>query len=203
MTELNPYAKFLDGRPLETILGTTSHEIANKLQMIGPDRTIEAAGTRQMVARGNRLPSRGLRNRLCFPAAPDPCRRSSCPPAFDQEKWAAPYAGFSAKDALAAFTALRNWNLLLIQKTLPASASKAGHPSRTRRHDFPDHRRNHGRSRPQSPRPAQANCHELRVRIQAVLQNCRRERGLASHYRFRAISHSMSEWIFSPMFVML
>ena len=38
MTELNPYAKFLDGRPLEAILSATSHEIANKLQMIGPDK---------------------------------------------------------------------------------------------------------------------------------------------------------------------
>ena len=39
MNKLNPYANFLDGRPLEKILSSTSHEIANKLQMIGPERT--------------------------------------------------------------------------------------------------------------------------------------------------------------------
>ena len=42
MSELNPYAKFLDGRPLEVILSATSHEIANKLQMIGPERVAES-----------------------------------------------------------------------------------------------------------------------------------------------------------------
>ena len=43
---------------------------------------------------------------------------------FDQDKWASPYKGIPAKEALAAFTALRNWNLVLIKKALPASASK-------------------------------------------------------------------------------
>ena len=50
---------------------------------------------------------------------------------FDQDKWAAPYQGIAAKDALAAFTAIRNWNLKLIAKALPGSASKpVTHPER-------------------------------------------------------------------------
>ena len=131
MSELNPYAKFLDGRPLETILGTTSHEIANKLQMIGPERTI------QPPAPGKWSPAEIV------------CHLADCEVAFafrlrqtfaedhhvlqpfDQDKWAAPYKSISAKEALAAFTALRNWNLVLIKKALSTSASKpVTHPER-------------------------------------------------------------------------
>ena len=131
MSDLNPYAKFLDGRPLETILAGTAHEIANKLQMIGPDRT-------------NQAPAPGK-----WSAAEVVCHLADCEIAFafrlrqtlaedhhvlqpfDQDKWAAPYTGIAAKDALSAFTGLRNWNLLLIRKALPASASKpVTHPER-------------------------------------------------------------------------
>ncbi len=50
---------------------------------------------------------------------------------FDQDKWATPYQGIAAKDALAAFTAIRNWNLKLIAKALPGSASRpVTHPER-------------------------------------------------------------------------
>lgn len=131
MTELNPYAKFLDGRPLEAILSATSHEIANKLQMIGPEKSSEP------LAPGKWSPAEIV------------CHLADCEIAFafrlrqtlaedhhvlqpfDQEKWAAPYPGVSAKDALAAFTALRTWNLKLIAKMLPGSASKpVTHPER-------------------------------------------------------------------------
>jgi hypothetical protein len=131
MTELNPYAKFLDDRPLEAILSATSHEIANKLQMIGPDRT-------------NEPPAPGK-----WSPAEIVCHLADCEIAFafrlrqtlaedhhvlqpfDQEKWAVTYKEISAKDALAAFTALRIWNLLLIKQTLATSASKAvTHPER-------------------------------------------------------------------------
>jgi len=131
MTELNPYAKFLDGRPLETILGATSHEIANKLQMIGPDRAVES-------------PEPGK-----WSPAEIVCHLADCEIAFgfrlrqtlaedhhvlqpfNQDKWAAPYKGILAKEALAAFTALRNWNLVLIKKALATSASKpVTHPER-------------------------------------------------------------------------
>jgi hypothetical protein len=131
MNELNPYAKFLDGRPLETILSSTSHEIANKLQMIDPER-------------------------LCQPPAPAKwspaeivCHLADCEIAFafrlrqtlaedhhvlqpfDQEKWAVHYKGILAREALAAFTVFRQWNLQLIGKSLPASASKpVTHPER-------------------------------------------------------------------------
>ena len=131
MSELNPYAKFLDGRPLDVILSTTSHEIANKLQMIGPEKSGEPP------APGKWSPAQIV------------CHLADCEIAFgfrlrqtlaedhhvlqpfDQDKWATPYKGIPAKEALAAFTALRSWNLSLIAKALPVSASKpVTHPER-------------------------------------------------------------------------
>ena len=131
MTELNPYAKFLDGRSLETILSSTSHEIANQLQIIGPERaSIPPAPGKWApaeivchladceIAFGFRLrQTLAEDNHMIQP--------------FDQEKWAATYPGISAKDAFAAFTALRQWNLLLISKAPLSAASKVvTHPER-------------------------------------------------------------------------
>jgi hypothetical protein len=131
MSELNPYAKFLDGRPLETILGATSHEIANKLQMIGPDRTIEppAPGKWSPAEIVCHFADREVA--FAFRLRQTLAEDHHVLQPFDQEKWAATYKGIGAKDALAAFTALRNWNLLLIKNTLPTSASKpVTHPER-------------------------------------------------------------------------
>jgi hypothetical protein len=50
---------------------------------------------------------------------------------FDQDKWANDYAGVSARQALATFTALRDWNLRMIAKALPANADRqVTHPER-------------------------------------------------------------------------
>jgi hypothetical protein len=50
---------------------------------------------------------------------------------FDQDKWSAPYPGIAATNALATFTVLRNWNMILIAKALPSFASKPViHPER-------------------------------------------------------------------------
>ena len=133
MGELNPYAQYLDGRPLETILSSTSHEIANKLQMIGPERITEPP------APGKWSPAEIV------------CHLADCEIAFgfrlrqtlaedhhvlqpfDQEKWAASYKGIPAKDALAAFGSLRQWNLQLIAKALPKFGTKpVTHPERGR-----------------------------------------------------------------------
>jgi hypothetical protein len=131
LSDINPYAKYLDGRPLEAILSTTSHEIANQLQIIGPDKADNPP------APGRWSPAEII------------CHLADCEIAFafrlrqtlaedhhmiqpfDQEKWAVTYSGVPVKDAFAAFTALRQWNLVLISKT-PASAAQkqVTHPER-------------------------------------------------------------------------
>jgi hypothetical protein len=131
MTELNPYAKFLDGRPLEAILSATSHEIANKLQMIGPEKSSEPPAPGKWSPAEIVCHLADCEIAFAFRLRQTLAEDHHVLQPFDQEKWAAPYPGIAARDALAAFTALRTWNLKLIAKMLPGSASKpVTHPER-------------------------------------------------------------------------
>jgi len=50
---------------------------------------------------------------------------------FDQDRWAGRYAAYTAEQALATFTALRDWNLALIAALAPTDhAKQAWHPER-------------------------------------------------------------------------
>jgi DinB superfamily len=131
MSELNPYDKFLDGRPLETILASTGHELAKYLEAIGLERTTKSP------APGKWSPAEIV------------CHLADCEIAFgfrlrqtlaedhhvmqpfDQEKWAVTYPGITAVQALATFDSLRKWNLALIGKALASSGNKpVSHPER-------------------------------------------------------------------------
>jgi hypothetical protein len=131
MPDLNPYARFLDGRPIAEILSSTPATLEALAETIGPSRlTISPAP-------GKWTPSEIL------------CHLADCEVAFgfrlrqtlaednhtiqpfDQEKWAAPYTGITAQQALAAFAALREWNLILIRNAPPSAAIKpVTHPER-------------------------------------------------------------------------
>ncbi len=131
MSELNPYAKFLDGRPLETVLSATSHEIANKLQMIGPEKASEPPAPGKWSPAEIVCHLADCEIAFAFRLRQTLAEDHHILQPFDQEKWAATYQGINAKDALAAFSAFRKWNLQLIAKALPASASKpVTHPER-------------------------------------------------------------------------
>ncbi|HMG85360.1 MAG TPA: DinB family protein [Terracidiphilus sp.] len=131
MTELNPYAKFLDGRPLEAILAATSHEIANKLQMIGPEKSSEPSAPGKWSPAEIVCHLADCEIAFAFRLRQTLAEDHHVLQPFDQDKWAAPYAGIAARDALAAFTAIRNWNLKLIAKSLPGSTAKpVTHPER-------------------------------------------------------------------------
>ena len=131
MSELNPYAKYLDGRPLDAILSATSHEIANKLQMIGPDRVNEAPAPGKWSPAEIVCHLADCEIAFAFRLRQTLAEDHHVLQPFDQEKWAANYKGTPAKEALAAFTALRHWNLKLIARALPTSASKpVTHPER-------------------------------------------------------------------------
>lgn len=131
MSELNPYAKYLDGRPLDAILSATSHEIANKLQMIGPEKSAEPPAPGKWSPAEIVCHLADCEIAFAFRLRQTLAEDHHVLQPFDQEKWAATYEGLTAKQALSAFTALRQWNLLLIKKMLPAAAAKpVSHPER-------------------------------------------------------------------------
>ena len=131
MSQLNPYDSFLDGHPVDAILASTPDAIADCLWAIGPNRT--------------NLPSAPGK----WSAAEIVCHLADCElvfgfrlrqtlaedgptiQPFDQDKWAAKYSGIPADEAIAAFTALRIWNLRMIRDALPGAAARTmTHPER-------------------------------------------------------------------------
>jgi len=131
MSKLNPYQDFLDERPVDAILIGTSGAIRSMLDQIGD------ANSSMRPAPGKWSPAEivchladcelafGFRLRQTL-AEENPTVQP-----FDQEKWAAAYTGIPADEALNAFSALRDWNLRLIETSLPAAANrKMTHPER-------------------------------------------------------------------------
>jgi hypothetical protein len=131
MPELNPYAKFIDSRPVSEILSTTPATLEALAEAIGPSRLAVAP------APGKWTPAEIL------------CHLADCEVAFgfrlrqtlaedhhvlqpfDQAKWAATYPSITARQALAAFTAMREWNLILIRNAPQSAAQKpVTHPER-------------------------------------------------------------------------
>jgi DinB superfamily len=131
MSKLNPYEVFLDGRPIEVILAATPEAIRSVLAQIGdadtsirpvPDKWSPA----EIVAHlADCELVFGFRLRQTL-AEDGPTIQP-----FDQDKWAAQYTGVPANRALEAFSALRGWNLSLIQSALPDAANRTmNHPER-------------------------------------------------------------------------
>jgi hypothetical protein len=131
MSDLNPYAKYLDGRPLEQILGSTPAAVSVLLDAMGPQKASAAP------APGKWSPALTVAHLAdCDLAFGFRLRQTLAEEGhvlqpFDQDRWAETYGGVTAAQALAAFTALRHWNLLLIVKALPVHAERTVmHPER-------------------------------------------------------------------------
>lgn len=131
MSKANPYADLLEGRPAETVMEATPEALRAVLAEIGE------ANPETRPAPSKWSPAEivchladcdiafGFRLRQAL-AEDNPTVQP-----FDQGKWAANYLGISAEQALAAFTALRRWNLRLIEAAMPDGASRTmTHPER-------------------------------------------------------------------------
>jgi hypothetical protein len=131
MSSLNPYESFLDGRPIEEILAATPVEIGKLIEAMGPAKGF------QSPAPGKWSPGEIVAHladcELVFAFRLRQTLAEDVPviQPFDQEKWAKTYHGISPKEALHAFKAFRDWNLILLEE-LPASAAsrRVTHPER-------------------------------------------------------------------------
>ena len=131
MNSLNPYERFLDGRPVETILAESPVTLNNLLNQIGAERAKTPA------APGKWSPAEILCHLAdCELVFAYRLRQTLAEDAhviqpFDQDKWAVNYSGTTGDEVLVLFTALRKWNLSLIHKSLPTAAdSVVTHPER-------------------------------------------------------------------------
>ena len=131
MSQLNPYDSFLDGRPVDAILSSTADAIADCLYAIGPNRTDTASAPGKWSAAEIVCHLADCELVFGFRLRQTLAEDGPTIQPFDQDKWAASYSGIPADEALAAFTALRNWNLRMIRGALPGAASRTmTHPER-------------------------------------------------------------------------
>ncbi len=131
MSELNPYEKFLDGRPIQDILGATPVTLAGLIEAMGPAKatTPPAPGKWNAAEIVSHLADCELvfAFRLRQTLAED---NPTIQP-FDQDKWAAHYPSIPANQALDVFAAMRGWNLQLLRTVMPQAAARpVKHPER-------------------------------------------------------------------------
>ena len=131
MSELNPYEKFLDGRAVDAILAATPVAIAGHLEAMGPQKAAAAPAPGKWSAAEIVCHLADCELVFGFRLRQTLAEDGPTVQPFDQDKWAARYAGIPAGEALEAFRALRNWNLRLIRAALPAAANRqVTHPER-------------------------------------------------------------------------
>ncbi len=128
---LNPYAKFLNGQNPLTTLPNTPARLKELARMIGSDRITTPPAPGKWSPRDIFCHLADCEIAFAFRLRQTLAEDHHVMQPFDQEKWAAPYAGVDANEALATFSLLRRWNLLLIAGALPAHAGKqVTHPER-------------------------------------------------------------------------
>jgi len=131
MSELNPYEKFLDGRPVPEILAATPSALAGLIETIGAEKSAAPP------APGKWSPAEIISHLadcelvFAFRLRQTLAEDSHTIQPFDQEKWAVQYGGISAVQAFEVFKAMRGWNLQLLKNVKPEAAGRTvTHPER-------------------------------------------------------------------------
>lgn len=131
MGELNPYARFLEGREPVAVLAETVARVKDIAGGLGEERANAAPAPGKWSAReivchlADCEVMFGVRLRQTLSEDHHVIQP------FDQEKWAAVYGAYSLAEALALFGAMRVWNLALLRSVKPeAYCRPVTHPER-------------------------------------------------------------------------
>lgn len=131
MSALNPYERFLDGRPLETILAATPGAVAGALEFMGPAKAAVVPAPGKWSAAEIVCHLADCELVFGFRLRQTVAEEAHTIQPFDQEKWAAMYGGILANRALEVFSALRGWNIEFLHRALPQAAARTvTHPER-------------------------------------------------------------------------
>ncbi len=131
MSSLNPYEKYLDGRPLDAILASTTEQLGALIAAIGPEKSAARPAPDKWSPAEILCHLADCELVFAFRLRQTLAEDAPTVQPFDQEKWAETYPAIGAEQALATFSALRRWNLLLLAAALPAAANRpVTHPER-------------------------------------------------------------------------
>jgi hypothetical protein len=128
---LNPYEKFLDSRDAQEVLSSTASKLASLFNQLGPDGVEKSPAPGKWNAREIFTHLADCEITFAFRLRQTLAEKKHVIQPFDQEKWAATYSSYDAPSALAAFSAVRRWNLALIRNAKPEDLAKeVTHPER-------------------------------------------------------------------------
>ena len=128
---MNPYASQLGNRdPLEAVANTTK-QLAHWVETLGPERLERSPAPGKWSAREILCHLADCEVVFAFRLRQALSEDHHVIQPFDQNKWASTYASYDAREALAVFSSLRQWNLKLIGTATPEALSKTLlHPER-------------------------------------------------------------------------
>jgi hypothetical protein len=128
---MNPYTSHLgDHKPIEVIAQTPA-SIEMLLNNLGPARAAEAPAPGKWSAREIVCHLADCELVFAFRLRQTLAEDHPVIQPFDQDRWASRYAAYDSAAALAAFAAMRQWNLALIRSLEPEAFGRpVTHPER-------------------------------------------------------------------------
>lgn len=131
VTDPNPYAQLLGKDDPVEVIAATAERLDGLAREIGQGRISAAPAPGKWSAREILCHLADSEITFGFRLRQTLAEDNHTIQPWDQEKWAPAYHAYAAEQALAAFRALRDWNIALIRSALPAAADKpAYHPER-------------------------------------------------------------------------
>lgn len=131
MSKENPYAEFLGHQEALRVLPATARKIEAIIEELGAERVAQPPAPAKWCAREIVCHLADCELVFAFRLRQALSEDHHIIQPFDQEKWAAHYDEYDARDALATFHAVRSWNLALIRSLPPeAHAKSVSHPER-------------------------------------------------------------------------
>lgn len=128
---LNPYASYIGNRNPKIAIGETPARLAALVKKIGPQGLERKPAPGKWNAREILCHLADVETVFAFRLRQTLAEPHHVIQPFDQDTWASQYPGFTAEAALDVFTAVRNWNIALIQNAPAEAFSKpVTHPER-------------------------------------------------------------------------
>lgn len=127
----NPYATYMAGRDPIEVAATTPARLENLLQSSAPDNLTLSPAPGKWSIRDILCHLADCEVVFAFRLRQSLAEDHHVIQPFDQDNWAATYEHYDAHMALAAFSAVRQWNLAFIKGLKPADFNKPlNHPER-------------------------------------------------------------------------
>jgi hypothetical protein len=131
MTQANPYATALGVEEPLKVLTATPRKLEQLIEDLGSERMDQSPAPGKWSPREIVCHLADTELAFAFRLRQTLAEDSHVIQPFDQEKWAASYAGFESREALTVFCAVRNWNMSLVRSLPPETHAKpVTHPER-------------------------------------------------------------------------